>query len=191
MIANQWLRTLTALRPLRTTCALTYRAINTGSTHKRVVTQELIKDEQSATHLAQVNQLFNRVNGHIVDANCGQHFAVIHFFGKQFLIHNNDMICVRNSFAAKAGETIKLEKCLAVGNNSFTLLGRPLLSRDLVHIEATVVEKSMTNTYFNVYAIPRNHQYRRWRFQRFPLTLLRINHINICHPLNQTQHVVN
>lgn len=167
------------------------RCLNTGDVNQRVVTQELIKDEESNKHLDKVYRLFNKVNETIVGRRCGQNCAVVHLFGKQFVIHNNDIISVRNTIPAEAGEVIKLEKCLLVANDHFTLIGRPVLSRDLVQIEATVIEKTMTHTYYNVFAIPRNHRYRRWRFQRFPLTALRINQIAICHPLNQTQMVVN
>ena len=167
------------------------RGINTGNINKRVVTQELIKDEDSDKDFTKVSKLFNKVNDLIVGHNCGQNFAVVHIFGKQFVIHTNDIISVRNSMPANTGEVIKLEKCLLVGNDSFTLIGRPILSRDLVQIEATVLEKTMTTTYYNIFAIPRNHGYRRWRFQRFPLTMFRINRITICHPLNQTQDIVN
>ncbi|CAG2101844.1 unnamed protein product [Medioppia subpectinata] len=197
MIQKQCIRSLGLSALKRSICGQSWtqwthwRPINTGTTHQRVVTQELLKDEESDKDLTKVTELFGRVNRQIIDGNCGQNFAVIHMFGKQMVVHNNDIISFRNTIPAKAGEVIKLEKCLLVGNNSFTLIGRPVLSRDLVQIEATVLEKTMTHTYYNVFAIPRNHNFRRWRFQRYPLSMLRINRIDICHPLNQTQHVVN
>ena len=189
MFATNCFRSLNHLKQIK--CLKSIRGINTGNIKKRIVTQELIKDEELDKDFIKISKLFDKVNDVIVGQNCGQNFAVIHLFGKQFLIHSNDIISVRNSMPAKAGEVIKLEKCLLVGNDSFTLIGRPILSRDLVQIEATVLEKTMTETYYNVKAIPRNHVYRRWRFQRFPLTMFRINQINICHPLNQTQDIVN
>ncbi|XP_054162497.1 39S ribosomal protein L21, mitochondrial-like [Oppia nitens] len=188
MILKPCLRSLSALK---TSISWTqHRAINIGQNDKRIV-QQLIKDEDEDNSLIKVTKLFNRVNDVIIDEKCGQNFAVVHVFGRQHVVHMNDIISYRNSFEAKVGEIIKLEKCLLVGNNTFTLIGRPLLSRDLVQIEATVLEKTMTHTYYNVKSIPRNHGYRRWRFQRYPLTMLRINRIDICHQLNQTQQIVN
>jgi len=186
MLQNQCFRVLNHLKQIQLN-----RLISTGFTNKGIESHEVIRDEESNEELVEMNKLFKKVNELISKEKCGQNFAVIHLFGNQFLVHNNDIISFRNSIPADIGQTIKLEKCLLVGNDYFTLIGRPLLNRDLVQIEATVIEKTMTQTYFNVVAIPRNHRYRRWRFQRFPLSLLRINQIEICHPLNRTQDIVN
>jgi large subunit ribosomal protein L21 len=47
---------------------------------------------------------------------------------------------------ANVGDVIRAEKVLLLGSRDFTLLGRPLLRPDLVRVEATVVEKSLTHT---------------------------------------------
>ena len=47
---------------------------------------------------------------------------------------------------APNGTRIRLEKALLVGSKDFTLIGRPLLPRDLIRITATVVEKALSHT---------------------------------------------
>ena len=123
----------------------------------------------------------------IASNNCGQTFAVVHLYGKQYVLHIGDIVAIPKAIPVEIGERIKLEKCMIVGNENFTLVGRPLLNRDLVQVEATVIEKTMTQTYFNLHAIPRNHRYRRYRFTRYPLSMLRINEITVCHQLNTNQ----
>lgn len=135
--------------------------------------------------------IFDKVNSIIKSGNLGQTFAVIHLYNDQHLVHVGDIFATGMPIPADVGERIKLEKCLVVGNENFSLIGRPVLNRDLVHVEATVVEKTMTQTYFNMFHIPRNHGYRRYRFKRFPLSMLRINEISICHPLNESQQRIN
>ena len=46
---------------------------------------------------------------------------------------------------AKIGQRIKIEKVLLIGSKDFTLIGRPLLPRDLINVEATVVEKTLSH----------------------------------------------
>lgn len=135
--------------------------------------------------------IFDKVNGLISSNNLGQTFAVVHVYGKEFLVHLGDIICLEKAIPVEIGEKIKLEKCLLVGNKDFSLVGRPVLNRDLVQVEATVIEKTMSQTYFNMYAIPRNRGYRRYRFRRNPQCMLRINEITVCHPLNSTQQRIN
>ena len=44
------------------------------------------------------------------------------------------------------GTRITLDKVTLVGSTDFTLMGRPVLPRDLVRVEATVVEKNLSKT---------------------------------------------
>ncbi|XP_046917646.2 mitochondrial ribosomal protein L21 [Dermatophagoides farinae] len=139
----------------------------------------------------QPETIFQNVNSVIESGKFGQTFAVVHFYGQQYLIHLNDIFAVQTAIPADIGERIKLEKCLLVGNENFTLIGRPILNRDLVQVEATIVEKTMTQTDMNMFHIPRKHGFKRYRFKREPLTMLRINNITICHPLNTNQKQIN
>ncbi|XP_075677786.1 mitochondrial ribosomal protein L21 [Dermatophagoides pteronyssinus] len=135
--------------------------------------------------------VFHKVNSIIESKNFGQTFAVIHLYGKQYLVHLNDIFAVKTAIPADIGERIKLEKCLLVGNENFTLIGRPVLNRDLVQVEATIIEKTMTQTNMDMFHIPRKHGFKRYRFNREPLTMLRINDITVCHPLNTNQKQIN
>lgn len=53
---------------------------------------------------------------------------------------------VEGTHPTNVGDVIRAEKVLLLGSRDFTLLGRPLLRPDLVRVEATVVEKSLTHT---------------------------------------------
>ncbi|XP_073238587.1 uncharacterized protein [Porites lutea] len=71
----------------------------------------------------------------------GQIFAVVHIGGRQFKITINDTIVI-NRIDADTGERIRIEKVLMVGGENFSVIGTPLVARDLARIEATVVEKT-------------------------------------------------
>lgn len=135
--------------------------------------------------------IINKVNKMIESKKFGQTFAVIHLYNQQYLIHNGDIIAIKYPIQADIGERIKIEKCLLFGNDIFTLIGRPLLNRDLVQIEATVVEKTMTQTVMDMVHKPRSHGWKSYQFKRDPLTMLRINDINVCHLLNENQSQIN
>ena len=117
-------------------------------------------------------------------------FAICHLYGKQHLFTVGDYIMVQKHIPAPNGSKIKLEKCMLVGSNNLTLIGRPVLDRDLVHIEATLVEKTMTHTVSNFQHVPRKSGYKRWKFYRFALSVLKINQIKICHKINESQDEV-
>jgi large subunit ribosomal protein L21 len=53
---------------------------------------------------------------------------------------------IEGAHPADVGDVIRAEKVLLLGSRDFTLIGRPLLRPDLVRVEATVVEKSLTHT---------------------------------------------
>lgn len=59
---------------------------------------------------------------------------------------DGDLIMIEGAHPADVGDVIRAEKVLLLGSRDFTLIGRPLLRPDLVRVEATVVEKSLTHT---------------------------------------------
>ncbi|KFV65017.1 hypothetical protein N307_14977, partial [Dryobates pubescens] len=70
------------------------------------------------------------------------------------------------------------QEVLLVGADDFTLLGRPLLGKELVRVEATVVEK--TESWPKVHMrFWRRHNYQRKRTIVTPQTVLRINSIEV------------
>lgn len=90
--------------------------------------------------------MISKINSQISNTMHGRLFAVIHIGGKQVRVTDGDLVMVEGVSPTNVGDIIRLEKVLLVGSKDFTLLGRPILRPDLVRIEATVVEKSLTHT---------------------------------------------
>ncbi|KAK6985794.1 39S ribosomal protein L21 mitochondrial [Biomphalaria glabrata] len=119
-----------------------------------------------------------RVNTSIELGEAGRLFAVVYIRGMQHKVTAGDIIAVRLNFPPNVGDRIRLEKVLAVGGKDFTLFGQPMLSRDVVRVDATVVEKTLSHS-----RIWRVYQKRK-SFQRFHLfrelyTMLVINSIQV------------
>lgn len=87
-----------------------------------------------------------KVNAQIQSSSHGRLFAVIQMAGKQRRVTDGDLIMIEGFYPTNVGDMIRAEKILLVGSRDFTLLGRPLLRPDLVRVEATVIEKSLTHT---------------------------------------------
>lgn len=94
---------------------------------------------EEARHHAEVVE---KVNELIARGQYGRLFAVVHFASHQWKVTSEDLILIENKLDIACGERIRLEKVLLVGADDFTLLGRPLLGKDLVRVEATVIEKT-------------------------------------------------
>lgn len=131
-------------------------------------------EEERSRHAAVVST----VNHKIGQQDFGRLFAVVHFASRQWKVTNEDLILIENHIEAECGERIRMEKVLLVGAEDFTLIGRPLLGKDLVRVEATVIEKTES--------WPKVHMrfWKRHRFQRKkiiiqPQTVLRINSIEL------------
>uniref|UniRef100_H2Z4N1 Large ribosomal subunit protein bL21m n=1 Tax=Ciona savignyi TaxID=51511 RepID=H2Z4N1_CIOSA len=88
------------------------------------------------------NVITEQVNKSIIEAQSQRLFAVVLFASKQFKVTDHDLIRTTGYIDAELGEKIRLEKVLLVGGKDFTMLGRPLLKRSLVKVEAVVVEKT-------------------------------------------------
>ncbi|KAL7992060.1 hypothetical protein Chor_016316, partial [Crotalus horridus] len=71
-----------------------------------------------------------------------------------------------------------LDPVLLVGADNFTLLGKPLLGKDLVRVEATVIEKTESWPRVNV-KFRRRKSYETRKIVVQPQTVLRINSIEI------------
>ncbi|NXF10768.1 RM21 protein, partial [Smithornis capensis] len=131
--------------------------------------------EEAKYHAAEVVQKVNRM---ISTGEYGRLFAVIHFASKQWKITSEDLIMMDNVLEAECGDRIRLEKVLLVGADDFTLIGRPLLGKDLVRVEATVIEK--TESWPKIHMrFWKRHNYQRKKIIRNPQTVLRINTIEI------------
>lgn len=131
-------------------------------------------EEERSRHAAVVSA----VNQRISQQDFGRLFAVVQFAGRQWKVTDEDLILIENHIEAECGERIRMEKVLLVGAEEFTLVGRPLLGKELVRVEATVIEKTES--------WPKIHMrfWKRHRFQRKkiiiqPQTVLRINSIEL------------
>lgn len=86
-----------------------------------------------------------KVNNQIQSNTHGRLFAIIQIAGKQWRVTDGDLLMVEGVYPTDVGDVIRLEKILLLGSKDFTLMGRPILRPDLVRVEATVVEKSLTH----------------------------------------------
>ncbi|GFV81633.1 39S ribosomal protein L21, mitochondrial [Trichonephila clavipes] len=139
------------------------------------------------TEEAITDDVLSKINTQIKENSHGRLFAVIQLCEKRFKITAEDIIAIGSYFPANVGDRICLEKVLLVGSTDFTLLGRPLLHKDLVRVEATIIEKT--------FIVPRplyRHgrlRYRRLHWFRTPYTLFRINSIEFKHSLDDLPEV--
>ncbi|KAM6407981.1 large ribosomal subunit protein bL21m [Rhynochetos jubatus] len=123
-------------------------------------------------------EVVQKVNKMIVTGQYGRLFAVVHFASKQWKITSEDLIMMDNVLEAECGDRIRMEKVLLVGADDFTLIGRPLLGKDLVRVEATVIEKTESWPKINM-RFRKRHNYQRKKIIVNPQTVLRINTIDI------------
>lgn len=105
-------------------------------------------------------------------------FAVVQLCGKQFKVTAGDLILVEGFWEPTNGDRLKLDKVLLAGSQDFSLIGRPMLQKGLVEVQATVIEKSLSHTRTH-FKKKRRKQYMRINFQRQPTTILRINSIEV------------
>ncbi|XP_041132569.1 39S ribosomal protein L21, mitochondrial-like [Polyodon spathula] len=128
-------------------------------------------------------EVVQKVNSLVAAGQYGRLFAVVHFASRQWKVTNEDLILIENHIDAECGERIRMEKVLLVGGADFTLIGKPLLGRDLVRVEATVIEK--TESWPKVHMrFWKRHRYQRKRIIVQPQTVLRINSIEVAPSLS-------
>ncbi|XP_010220308.1 PREDICTED: 39S ribosomal protein L21, mitochondrial [Tinamus guttatus] len=114
----------------------------------------------------------------IATGQYGRLFAVVHFASKQWKVTAEDLIMMDNVLEAECGDRIRMEKVLLVGADDFTLIGRPLLGKELVRVEATVIEKTESWPKINM-RFRKRRKYQRTKIIMNPQTVLRINTIDI------------
>lgn len=156
-----------------------------------MIKTQIMTDEPCEEEKRNLEEFWSKVNDEIVE-NLPQKrmFAVAHMYGKMHLFTEGDYVMFQKYFPAPVGTRFKIEKICLVGSDNLTLVGRPVLDRDLVHVEATLVEKTMTHTINNIIIVPRKCNFRRWNFNRKALAVIRINEIKVCHKLNESQDEV-
>ncbi|NP_001070936.1 large ribosomal subunit protein bL21m [Danio rerio] len=131
-------------------------------------------EEEARRHQA----LVQKVNALIEEGQYGRLFAVVHFAARQWKVTNEDLILIENHLDAECGDRIRMEKVLLVGGSDFTLVGKPLLGRDLVQVQATVIEKTQSWPMVHM-RFWKRHRFQKKRIIVQPQTVLRINTIHI------------
>ncbi|XP_056010497.1 39S ribosomal protein L21, mitochondrial-like [Ostrea edulis] len=125
-------------------------------------------------------EIVQAVNSSINSEDLGRLFAVVHLAGFQRKVTVNDIVVVETSSYPTVGTRVKLEKVLLVGSKDFTLLGKPLLSRSVVNIEATVIEKTLSSMLIS-FLMLRRKRVKKTRMQKRQHTVLLINSIEVAH----------
>ncbi|XP_053977330.1 39S ribosomal protein L21, mitochondrial [Hylaeus volcanicus] len=154
-----------------------YRKYNLRWFPKPTRLEDIIPEDDEAKE-KEAAVVIDEINKQITTQSTGRLFAVIHLCGVQFKITENDIIIVNGHWVPKPGDKLKLEKVLLVGSTDFTLIGTPILNRELVSVDATVIQKTLSHTITRFRFRPRK-QFRRINFFRVHRTMLRINTITI------------
>ncbi|NP_001016810.1 39S ribosomal protein L21, mitochondrial [Xenopus tropicalis] len=123
-------------------------------------------------------ELCKNVNTMIATGQYERLFAVVFLASRQWKVTNEDLILINSEMGAECGDKIHLEKVLLVGSDNFTLIGKPLLGKDLVKVEATVIEKTESYPKISM-RFWRRHRHQRKKITIRPQTVLRINSIEI------------
>uniref|UniRef100_A0A670HPX4 Large ribosomal subunit protein bL21m n=1 Tax=Podarcis muralis TaxID=64176 RepID=A0A670HPX4_PODMU len=120
-------------------------------------------------------EIVQKVNELIAMGQYGRLFAVVHFASRQWKVTSEDLILLNNDIPAECGDRIRMEKV------SFIL---PMLClhndemKDLVRVEATVIEKTESWPKIRM-IIRRKSNYKKKTILIQPQTVLRINSIEI------------
>ncbi|XP_025098831.1 39S ribosomal protein L21, mitochondrial-like [Pomacea canaliculata] len=135
-------------------------------------------DFTNITDKTESQELAKMVNETFENGEQGRLFAVVSIAAVQRRVTVEDIIIVEAEFPPNIGDRIRLEKVLMVGGKDFSLFGQPLLSRDQVKIEATVVEQTLSHN--RVWATyKRRSRFRKMKVCRNPQCMLVINSIEL------------
>ena len=107
-------------------------------------------------------------------------FAVVELGGTQYKVAADDVIAVEK-MQVEVGSIIHVNRVLLVGSKDATIIGSPLVKD--ASVEAVVEEQTLADKVI-VFKKKRRKGYRRWKGHRSPLTILRINDINLPPGLN-------
>lgn len=79
-------------------------------------------------------------------------------------------------------------KVLVAGGQDFSIIGRPIIPKDLINVQATIIEKTLTHTKTH-FKKKRRKQYMRINFYRSSNTMIMINSIDIRRPINDSTSI--
>ncbi|CAL8120956.1 unnamed protein product [Orchesella dallaii] len=128
------------------------------------------------------NSILERINDQLKSNTEGRLFAVINISGRQFKVTPEDIIIIQGVLAPNIGDQLRFHKVLLLGSKDFTLVGRPLIENELVRVEATVIEKTLSYTKMH-FRMKAKKNFRRLKFYKTPYTMLRINLLEMSQPL--------
>lgn len=161
---------------LPTYCSLTNTSLLQRSQH--TAPQDVLEDTTEAEKLAS-RALIDKVNNHIATGP-GRLFAIIQINAKQYKIVENDLLLIERNWSPEVGDRLTFEKVLLVGGSSFTLVGKPILPRNLVTVTGTIIHKDLTHTKLRYFTIKKKRVHKL-NFVREELTYIRINTVQV-HP---------
>ncbi|XP_057377723.1 large ribosomal subunit protein bL21m-like [Daphnia carinata] len=168
-----------AVRTLRSAAFNNYEGVKLNAAQQTSAQpQQEVLENQHDLELAVTKETITKVNNQIKSDSHGRLFAIIQLAGKQRRVTDGDLIMIEGTHPTKVGDVIRAEKVLLLGSRDFTLLGRPLLRPDLVKVEATVIEKSLTHTK-TIFKKKRRKNYMRINFCRNHFSILRINCVRL------------
>ncbi|KRX62911.1 39S ribosomal protein L21, mitochondrial [Trichinella sp. T9] len=120
------------------------------------------------------NEIIAEVNEQIKNHSHGRLFAIVKFGDEQFKVTEEDIIIVQGSYPFKVGDKIRLEKILCVGSIDFTLFGTPVLPKEKVAVNATVIEKTFSNVDVDFFFV-RRKDIRRLSYATVDVTIVLVN----------------
>ncbi len=148
--------------------------------------QELMNDSKEADQLAN-RSVIDKVNRRI-ELGPGRLFAVIQILGKQYRVTDQDIVVIERNWPPKQNDKLSFEKVLLVGSSSFTLIGKPILPKNLVKVSGTIVHKDLTHTKMRYFYIPKERVHNL-NFVREELTYIRINKVELYPKVNILEDV--
>ena len=108
-------------------------------------------------------------------------FAVVHVAGHQYKVTTDDVVYIDHAEGLSVGDVVRLDRVLMLGSASGgTRVGTPLVSQDLVRVEA-VVEQKFADAKITTLKMRRRKNSRRTTNSRPRLTALRILSIRFDH----------
>jgi ribosomal protein L21 len=155
---------------LRRICLASVSCSSTSSTLQNAQPQTQPAKKEST--------VLDNINQQIKTDSVGRMFAVVHLCGKQFKVTAGDIVMIEGYWPPTIGDRIRLDKVLVAGASDFSLIGRPVLQKGLVDVQATIIEKTLSHTKTH-FKKKRRKQFMRINFFRGQHTMVRINSIEL------------
>ncbi|GFN95702.1 50S ribosomal protein l21 [Plakobranchus ocellatus] len=151
---------------------------------------EKLEDFTSLSDKSLEDEVTGQINESLEQGNTGRLYAVVYIRGIQHKVTAGDLIVVKYDFPPNVGDRLRLEKVLAVGGKDFSMIGQPLLSRNFVRVDATVVEKTLShNRVWFVYQ--KRRSFKKFHLYREIFTVLAINSIQVARLPEQNEEIEN